>query len=312
MSDDFTSDSQVFGWLGFTWRAPGDWTVGAVSGDAKEGYLRVDGREAPRLELRWSPKQGTPDLERTVTRYLRTLERSRKGEPPAEVDTDAKFISRRKLGQDTMRAYTWKGRTVGYGVAWACKQCGRVVLAQVLGRPEEKGLEALAVRVLSSLEDHPRGDWITWALYDLHTEMPKDFELAGSQLRAGLTQLSFKRDPERVVIARWGMAETALRGKSLEQWAQQQFGKVFRPFEPHGEELPYRDHPAYQVRGEALGPLGAWVRVGRHLLHQRYPDQLVAYLWHCAPTNRLYVVYGIVDLENRALVEQIRDRTRCH
>ncbi len=313
MSSVSTSSSdQLIGWQGLTLTVPAEWTVGAVSGDKTEGYLRLDGSDLPRLEIRWSEPKGAPDLSRTVQRYLHSLQRDKKQPQPVEVDAEARFLSKRKIGKDDMRAFSWQGKQAGFGVAWYCKGCGRVVLAQALGRPDEKDLESRAVRLLSGIEDHPRGDWTTWALYDLHTEVPRDFEQAGVSLRAGLTELSFKRDMERLVVARWGMAQVARGGGSLEAWARRQFQKQWQSFHPSGEPTAFRGHEALRVTGQSHQPFGLIVRLGRHIARRVYADQLVANIWHCEPTNRLYVAYGFLDVANRGLLDEVRDRTRCH
>ena len=309
---DTSQPTQLLGWQGLTLTVPADWSVGSVSGDKTEGYLRLDGPDSPRLEIRWSESKGAPELTKTVQRYLTSLQRDKKQPQPVEVDTDSRFISKRKVNKDDMRAFTWKGQSAGYGVAWYCKQCSRVVIAQALGRPDEKDLEDRAVRLLSSIEDHPRGDWTTWSLYDLHTEVPRAFDQAGVNLRAGLTELTFKRDTEKLVVARWGMAEVARRGQSLESWARRQFQKQWQPFHPTGEAATFRGHEALTVTGQSTQPFGLVVRLGRHVARKDHADQLVAHIWHCEPTNRLYVVYGIVDVMHRSLLEEIRDRTRCH
>jgi hypothetical protein len=216
------------------------------------------------------------------------------------------------VGKDQVRPFIWRGEQTGYGVAWICGKCGRLILAQVLGKREEPGLENLAVEVLSHLEDHGREGWNVWSLYDLRTELPEDFEVTKTQLRAGLTELTFDRKPERILVARWGMAETALRGSSLQDWTVKRLWGSLRGFHPVSEESGFRDHKALRFTGQAVAPLGMAVRLGRHLAQQAHADQLLGYVWHCAPTNRIYVIYGIVDLVSRELVDQVRDRTTCH
>ncbi len=309
---DTPQPDQILGWQGLTFTVPSDWSVGAVSGDKTEGYLRVDSPDAPRLEIRWNESKSPPELTKTVRRYLTSLQRDKKQPEPVEVDADSRFISKRKVNKDDMRAFSWQGKGAGYGVAWYCKQCSRVVIAQVLGRPDEKHLEANAVRLLSGIDDHPRGDWTTWALYDLHTEVPISFDHAGVNLRAGLTELAFKRDTEKVVVARWGMAGIARGDQSLDAWARRQFRKQWQSFHPTSEEAVFRGHEAVTVTGQSVQPFGLVVRLGRHVAHKDHADQLVAHIWHCEPTNRLYVVYGIVDVMHRDLLVEIRDRTRCH
>jgi hypothetical protein len=304
------STTQTLGWQGLTAEVPSDWSVGAATGDEHEGYLRVDGPDFPRLEVRWSDA-GKADLDKTVAGYLKDLQRAKR-KTPVEVDAETRFISRRKLGKDQIRPFVWRSETVSYGVGWICKKCNRLVLAQVLGHREEAGLEALAVEVLSHLEDHGRDGWKVWSLYDLYTEAPEDFTVSKSNFRAGLTELNFTRAAERIVVARWGMAETALRGTTLSGWARVQLYAPLRSYAPKMEELSFRDHETLRLTGEAGAPLGMALRVGRHLAQKVHADQLLGYIWHCPETNRLYVVYGIVDVNNRELVDQVRDRTKCH
>lgn len=309
---DSPQSTQLLGWQGLTLTVPADWTIGSVSGDRAEGYLRVDGPDTPRLEIRWSESKGPPELTRTVQRYLTSLQRDKKQPQPVEVDPESRFISKRKVNKDDMRAFAWRGHGAGYGVAWYCKECRRVVIAQALGRPDEKDLEERAARLLTGIEDHPRGDWVTWSLYDLHTEVPSDFLQAGVRLRAGLTELSFKRDTEKIVVARWGMAQIARRGQSLEAWARRQFMKQWQSFRPSSQPAAFRGDEALTVTGQSTQPFGLVVRLGRHVTRKDYADQLVAHIWHCETTNRLYVVYGVVDVLHRDVLAEVRDRTRCH
>jgi hypothetical protein len=308
---EIPESKQLIGWQGLTVIVPHDWTVGSVTGDYREGYLRIDNADMPRLEVRWSNSKGA-DVAHTVKRYLASLERDRKQPQKVEVEPDSRFLSRRKVGKDQVQAYIWRGEQHGYGVGWYCKHCSRVILAQVLGKPGEKGLEELAVKVLATLDDHPADDWVTWSLYDLHTEIPADFEQTKVELRAGLTSLNFKRESETLTVCRWGMAEVALRGHSLESWSRLQLEKQFRSYHPHPAEYAFRGHEALQVTGESTQPLGLWIRLGKHVVRKEYADQLVAHLWHCTDTNRIYLVSGVLDVQNKHLIEQIRDRTRCH
>lgn len=293
-----------------TAKVPADWFVGAATGDAHEGYLRVDGPDYPRLEVRWS-EAGKTDLDKTVARYLKEM-RKAKGRQGVEVDGETRYLSRRKVGKDQVHPFQWRGaEQQAYGVGWICK-CGRLVLAQVLGKPEEAGLEKLAVEVLAALEDHGTKGWQVWSMYELYTELPETFTLGNSSVRAGLTELSFQRDSERITVTRWGMAGTALRGGTLSQWARKQLWGALRSYNPTAEETSFRGHEALLLTGEAVAPLGLAVRLGRHLVQKTHADQLRGYVWHCPESNRLYAVYGIVDVGNRDLVAEVRERTVCH
>jgi hypothetical protein len=302
------------GWQGFTFEVPEDWNVGAVSGEWDDGYLRLDDPEQTRLELKWSVPQKAPDLERTVKAYLDQMSGGRRKAAQTEFESEpgARFIGRRRVGKDSIQPFAWSSTEgAAYGVVWHCKQCERVVVAQVKGRREEKGLEELAVETLSGIEDHPRDDRVHWSLYGLETKVPKDFVLTNTVLRTGLTQLAFKREPESLLVSKWGLAEMLLRGKTLDEWGRTELAKEFRRYDPRAEEGTYRGHPYVHVTGESVTTISLLMRLGRHFVKKLHADQLVAHLWHCEPSNRILAVYGYMDVENRGLLEEIREHTIC-
>ncbi len=302
----------LVGWDGITVRVPADWNIGAISHEQEGGYLRLDDEERPRLEIKWSSPDGFVDLEETVDKYLKQIQHSRKrGQPEIEIDRETKVISRRKAGKDSLETFAWSAEQNAYGAAWLCKRCGRVVITQVIGSADDQNLPELAQKVIATVTDHPSGEWTTWAVYDFVAEIPQDFKPDKQKMMAGLIQLSFVRDTEKITVARWGMANVALRHQTLDEWAQQEVGKALRRYDPQSEPIEYRQHPALALTGKQLLPWQGVQRLFRHLTNQPFADQLRGYVWHCEPENKIYVIHAYLDHANYDLAEQIRDRIVC-
>ena len=309
---DQQQDWHLVGWDGVTVRIPSDWEIGAISSEERGGYLRLDDQEMPRLEIKWNSPTGFVNLDKTVDNYLKQIRQSRKREQqPVQIDREAKVISKRKVRKDTLQTFAWHAEQHAYGAAWLCKQCGRVVITQVMGPVDNPKLSQLAEQVIATITDHHTGGWKTWAAYDFVVQMPEDFALHKQKLMAGLIEFSFVRETEKVTVARWGMANVALRNHSLDEWTQQQLGKLLRPYGPESEAIEYRGHPALAMTGKRLLPLQSVQRFFRHLTHRLSADRLRGYVWHCEPENKIYVIHAYLDHDNYDLAEQIRDRIVC-
>lgn len=311
--DDEQQNWHLIGWDGITVRVPPEWDMGAISREEKGGYLRADDQEMPRLEIKWHSSDGFVDMEQVVSQYLKQMQRSRKrGQQPVHIEREVKVISRRKVKKDKLQTFAWHAEQDACGAAWLCRQCGRVVIAQVMGPAGEENLGQLAEQVIATVTDHPTGGWKTWAAYNFVAELPEDFELKNQKLRAGLIEFSFERDTEKATVACWGMANVALRRRSLKEWAEQELGKALSRYGPESEPIEHRGHPALAITGKRLLPFQGIQRFFRHVAGRPWADQLRGYVWHCEPENKIYVVYAYLDHDNYDLAEQIRDRIVCH
>ena len=305
-------DWHLIGWDGITVRVPRDWDMGAITSEEKGGYLRLDGPDGPRLEVKWHSPSGFVDLNKTVEDYLKQITRSRRRRKQSiEIERDIKVVSKRKVGKDILQTFTWQAEQRAYGAVWLCKQCGRVVITQVLGPVDDRGLRKLAEKVIATVTDHPTDGWKTWAAYDFMVAVPEDFTLKSQKMMAGLMEFSFVHDTEKVTAARWGMANVALGGESLEEWARQQLGKTLRQYGPKSEPTEHRGHCTLALRGERLLLFQGIQRFLRRMFDRRYADQLRGYVWHCEAENKIYVVYAYLDRANYDLAEQMRDRIVC-
>ena len=195
---------------------PRDWKLGAVGGDRKSGYLRIDDERMPRLQVKWSPNR--IDLIRKRDEYVKRLAVGKRRRPTGlEVDAEAKFLSGRgKPGKD-FRTFAWRGPQCGYGVLWNCQACGRSLIAQVTWRPEER-LHDVARDILTSLEDHDEGGWRTWALDGLAFLAPEKYELGKWRWLTGYLEFNLAQEKRTLKVARWGIVSRILGKHSLSEW----------------------------------------------------------------------------------------------
>ncbi len=298
---------QDVAWGGIRVKVPPSWTPGALSaGD--EGYLRLDDDTGPRLEMKWARAKGFVDVDRIVNRFLRRIGRQR-GQN-AHVDERADLPVRFGKERTSVRFFHWRADTEGWGAAWLCRECSKAVIVQVTGRPGAVRDEAAAV--ISSIRDHPDGPWVPWAIYDFRCEMPQDFELIRQELKAGLFELEFERRQERVYIARWGMADVALRKASLEEFLRARAKRRWRDYDVKLEPTEVHGHNALAISGTAIIPWQRLYGTARRLLGKTYPDSLRGAAWLCPVSNKIFHVEAVIDPSQEGLAAEVIERLVCH
>jgi hypothetical protein len=305
------------GWQGMTAEIPEDWQIGAISGDVKQGYVRYDDGNMPRLELKWATESGFVDIEKVIAKYLTDLQKGRKkGAADIEVEKDTKLLSRRKRKKGSLRCFRWTiaGEAEGYGAAWVCTDCGRTVIAQVTmpagGKADED--EELASGILLSINDHPLDGWTYWAAYGFGAWVPEQFKLSGQKLMAGLMEFDFEADTEKLKVARWGMAGMALRKKTLKEFIGSECSKTLRKNSVEAEEGEIKGHPGLILSGEGPGGVHKVRSFWAHCCGKHYADRFVGRAWHCEPGNKIIYIESLVDRAHTALVDEICDRIECH
>ncbi len=268
---------------------PAEWTLAAVGGDRKSGYLRLDYERMPRLQVKWSRRH--IDLERKRKEYVRRLTVGKRRRPTGlEVSTDVQVISRRSKPKKDLLTFAWRGAHCGIGVIWNCEVCGRAVIAQVGWPREEEGRE-LAQEVLGSLDDHGIGGWDTWGVDGLVFLAPTEFELDGWRRMTRYLELKLVRGQERLTVARWGMVPLVLGERSMRAWFEEENRR--RDVAWQAEEATIRGHEGVVARGERKRIAGkVRTQIARAL--KRSPVvEFEAQAWHCPQSNRLYLVESL-------------------
>jgi len=296
------------GWQGISVRVPSDWTLGAVGGDRKSGYLRVDDAYVPRLQVKWSSKH--IDLERKRKEYVKRLTVGKRKRPTGlEVKTDIKVISKRGKPKKELLTYAWRGRQCGMGVLWNCEVCGRALIAQVSWRPEEEG-RGLAQEVLQSLDDHGIGGWDTWAADGLVYLAPSEFGLEGWKRMTRYLEMRLERDGETLKVARWGMVPLVLGERTVREWFEDE-NRRRRDVRWRAEECEIKGHEGIMVRGEKRRLAGGVRKRAAEIVRRSPAVYFDARAWHCPVSNRLYLVENLHGREGE-IVSGVLDSIICH
>ncbi len=300
-----------FAWQGLSVDVPADWSLGAIGGDAQEGSFRLDGLDMPRLLVKWSRSDGPVNLGAKIEDYLKQLQKkSKKAKYEFSYERNTHLIGKRGHHRSGVECYHWEADVQSHGAGWQCEDCGRVILAEVMG-PLEEDTERLARQVLGSLEDHG-GDWIEWSLYELRSEIPAEFEMTDHKFMSALLELDFTNDTERLGIIRWGLAATVLKGTPLSAWAEQKVLPRLKHYETELSEMSYRGHDAIAITGEKTEIADRLRRLGRRLANKDYADTALCRLWHCTDTNRIFYVECQLDQDKADLAEEVFSRVHCH
>jgi len=311
--DDSMEDTTVVGWQGYTLTVPARWTMGAIGGDNTEGYLRLDGADMPRCELKWFNERGPVTIQTVIDKYLNDLQKKRKRrDPDVTVKRDTRLLGRRKGGRLQIESFRWDSEEQqAHGAAWVCKTCGRTTIIQVLGTPDED-IDELATEVILAVVDHPNEGWTTWATYGLHCEVPDEYKLSGQKLMAGLIELNFTLESEKIAVMRWGMSDVALADESLVTWAQKELSKRQKGWNCTYEEIEFNGHPGIAVTGGS-SQVGVNVRTFiNHCLRKTYGSNVMSLVWHCEQEKKIYCVETIVDDANKDLPVEVCGRIPCH
>lgn len=312
--------SSEIGWHGLTLWTPERWDIGAIGGDKDAGYLRVDDSVSPRLEVKWSKPTGKVDLHKTLTTYLEGLRRrTRQKKAQLTAETDLRLVSKRRKRKEELISFRWRPQAEGsetpgvaYGIIWHCGTCGRVLIAQLLGTRDQE-TRVLAERIFARMEDHPQGDWERWRVYDFAFEVPRAARLETHRLVTGQLALTFRLGKEQELrVERWAMSNLLLRDTDFKSWAGRRARERNRQVKVMGIEALCHGHPGVQFNGR-LKPVAKRLReCALHVALRRQPLQFVGYAWHCEPSNKCYVVEGLVYPSDRPIVGDIMDSVGCH
>ncbi len=298
----------IIGWQGISARVPADWTLAAVGGDRKTGYLRVDYERMPRLQVKWARRR--IDLERKRDEYVKRLTVGRRRRPTGlEVSTDVRVVSKRSKPKKELVSFAWRGAHCGMGVLWNCEVCGRTVIAQVGWPLEEEGRET-AQAILESLDDHGVGGWDTWGVDELVFLAPDKYELEGWRRMTRYLEIRLARNDEKLKVARWGLVPLVLQGRSVAEWYEHTNLRR-REVEWKAEKAAIKEHEAVLVIGEKRRVAGKLRTQAARALRRSPVIKFEARAWHCPESNRLYLVEGLYGGAGEA-VQGAVDSILCH
>lgn len=310
-----SSKRTAVGWHHLYLEIPEDWGIGAVSGDEKTGYIRLDDAEMPRVEMRWEPARGQEPIDKVVERYLDNLtKKGRKKAPPVKVRRDLDLIKDDRLLEDrAVEGFHWRidgeEAVQAYGILWRCEVCARIVFLQILGRAGES-TRTLATGILNTLRDHPEADTAIWAMYGMQFEIPVSYALKSHSFLTGQIKLTFTGESSEIELERLSLAEMHLEGRSFDEWFQDTYGHETEDMTPLSGE--WLRHPGIQASGTAVDPETVHKRLAWLPWRKPRKRPFSGCHWHCTDGNKLYMLRQLGEPENPETLLDIARTVKCH
>ncbi len=309
---------KAFGWHGITLEIPPDWTLGGISGNAEEGYLRIDDEEMPRMEIKWRKNdKGTPSLSDIIDNYVDDLEKTVEQKDVhiyTKRDFDhTKFV--KSLPNKEIRGFFWKSSTKAYGIASYCTECRRIVILQIVSKVEQDVNYEIS-RVFSSFEDHAIDGNNLWALYDMNFKIPTEFALKEQELLPGYLKFSFSRGDEAfpLNVERWGLTDVVLKNGSItiKEWFEEKNQDLIRSHSIQLEEAEFNGHKGYKFQGVKKSSLTNIRDAFERLTRAQTPNCVHGAFWHCKETKKIYVITMQAQEFMNAVVEYVTSQIKCH
>ncbi len=291
------------GWQGIVAEVPDDWSLTAVSGEDKIGYFRLDSTKTQVLEVKWSKITGKANLQSKLTAYLEDLKKkSRKRKIEFEYKIRAK--------DESLINFSWKSNRKASGKIWICENCSRVIIAQLSGALNEDVAGDASI-ILPTIVDHSDDNWRIWGVYGLQTEVPPGYVLEKHQLMSGYIKLAFRKGYDRIIIERWGLANTVLRNLTLKEWYEERSVYEFKPYKYKIENILFEEGKGLQVTGRKASLKGYLQTAFEFLSFKKPSYKLDAYVWHCEESNKIFSIQTIHSkVEN--VINEVLERTVCH
>jgi len=291
-----------FCWHGVSVDVPADWELGAASGTADSGYIRLDDTDMVRLEMRWEKSKRKLTAKDVVTNHLKQAEKEAKqARQKVRSKRDISFV---KLDGVDYECFSFDAEYQSFGMVRRCEECQRSVFIRVMYRKGDS-IRAAAKRIFRSLRDHPSGDTVRWHFFDLEFETPCEAELKERSLKTGCLEMLFKRGRDELEFARVSLAEMQLQKKSLKSWFEEFYSKRLRAYRASCEEEEFRGHESLVYTGKArlLYPIVTLLRIRRDLW---------ARVWHCPESDKLYVYRVTAKPAETPELAAFADRIDCH
>ncbi len=314
-------DWTLFGWAGIQIELPTSWEISGINGDEKNGYLRLDDDEMPRLELKWTKsRKKKPDLHKTLDEYFKLVRKNYKRGVNVSFRRNVNPIKDEDyLKKCTVLGFSWKGSIRANGLIIHNPKTKRITIIQVMGHLKENWRPTV-LRIFKSISDQGDPDLTVWSAYGLRLAVPKTYKLERQKLLSGYLLFAFTRGRNRKIsVERYGPAEVLLNEYSaeenqLETWFRARYAKAIRGY--GFEVTPYTENEderitfvGQQTRLYDNVPLSPVLIFDKILIRTR----LVFHIWHCHTMNRIYVVQAIGRSDaSEELAQEVAESIHCH
>jgi hypothetical protein len=281
-----------------------------VSGEGSQGYVKVVSPDTRYLEVKWEQPKGTISVPKALEKYQERLRRAaRKSRVEIRIRERPRGLSGIRPQKQAPITYAWEADRKALGCIWHCGECGRLVIAEVVGEPEDD--LSIAGEILRGIRDHGEDGWNTWALYGLALPAPQAYSMEKQALMTGHQRFQLRNRGSTLQADRWGLAEIALRGTTLREWYESRESAALMRYAYRVEEVDLHGHPALRLTGRDRLPFGL-LKLLRTPVTLMWPRFFIrGYVWQCPETNRIYAVLGEQPRKSK-LIDEVVERMRCH
>lgn len=307
---------KTFGWQGITCDIPSDWELSGLSGDYKDGYLRIDDPVMPRMELKWTrSKKKEPDLQSILDNYFKSVKKAYEKGRRLNISRDVNLIKEEEFFKNrSVSFFRWKGDIRAFGAILHCHECKRIVVIQVIAQLKES-IHDTVIDVITSLKDHPEGHTTFWNIYNLGVKVPRRYTLDKHKLMSGYLLFSFADGSRKLSIERYGMAEILLKSINLEDWFRRSYAKETKNYgfliEPLSE--PDDVDQKFELDGQKTRLIDQIPFASAQLIDKIIRrKELAAHVWHCRESNRIFVVRCIAKRKTLETVSEVAGSVVCH
>ncbi|MHB1001836.1 MAG: hypothetical protein ACYC27_21560 [Armatimonadota bacterium] len=291
------------GWQGIVADVPEDWCLTTVSGDDKTGYFRIDSTSTLLLETKWSKSVGKVDLHAKLEAYLEDLKKKAKKKKQS-------FEYKIKSKDAESLNFTWRSDRKAQGRLWKCDQCNRIMIAQLSGAPGDD-IANMASLIMPTYKDHSDDGWRIWGLYGLEAEVPPDYILEKHKLMSGYIQLIFRKQNDKIIIERWGLANTVLRNNPLRDWYMERAIYDLKAYKFKMENILFEEEQGLQITGNRSSIKEHFKSLHELAMFKKPSHKLDGYVWLCEETNKIFSIQTMHSKkENR--INEILERIVCH
>jgi len=313
---------QIIGWQGIKLRVYDDWAVVGFGGDQHLGSMRIDagdeGEKLYGLEVRWSVGKGRQTqatLESRIKPLLRGGDKNGRKQDEKSNAVVKAFQDKVFPERDVSIDFRWSFDRAGHGRIFHCEKCGRIVVAQVYGKPGGEFLRSSRL-ILDSVECHPAGgEYTTWGLYGLLVDVPSDFELVHQQLMNVYLQLKFQRrkSTDQLMVEQWSLANVQLRGAYLDEWYDQKSTGWTDGVDSEKSVAEVNGHPALAIVGRRSGfPDMITETIRQYSKFKKPALNYSGILWECPESNKAYMIQAFTRNTEEDLVSNCCRNTVCH
>lgn len=264
-----------FAWDGFSFPLPAEWDLADYRLDPKGSSARFEDDTAVRLDLEWVRCPMAAGREAFLRRYaLMAAELEKAAEARTEPiqglpeDWTAKLHA---MPDKRLLATAYGSPVSASGL--------QVFLRAHFDAASRREPSRLLRMVAEGFQVHDRGR-IPWAVFDVSFELDASWRLVGTAFQAGRKRFTFVRRARRLELWFCSLADLALRGRSLGEWAADMLGTM-KSFEAR-RFIPASNGRLQAVRRGWLYPFGHAEEIARwcfryqaRCLHDRERNRLV-------------------------------------